>query len=75
MHQVNFTLSLKMNTLCFCLNPLRQSLSVLINVGENSCVRLTGGPMKPMSPRLSGAVALNMLQLKTNSQEAGIFKS
>lgn len=82
-YRANFhTLFFQNEHALFLFKAPRQSVSVLIYGGENSCVRLAGGPTKPVpltpphpTPLQSGAVALNMLQLKPGSQEASVFKS
>lgn len=81
-YRVNFRTLFQNEHALFLFKTPRQSVSVLIYGGENSCVLLAGGPTKavphpPHAPTLlqSGAVALNMLQLKPSSQEASVFKS
>lgn len=49
-YRVNFRTLFQNEHALFLFKAPRQSVSVLIYGGENSCVLLAGGPTKPVSP-------------------------
>lgn len=75
-----FALFFKMNMLCFYLKPQDRACPLWFMEGKIVAFYSRVGPRNPCPPHAptllqSGAVALNMLQLKPSSQEASVFKS